>query len=154
MPQFGRSYPISVTPTITAGAYTGGDVCGALMTFDTLATGGDVIQLNIHDRANQKAAGRFWVFSARPGGVADNDAFAVADADNNKIIGYVDIAAADYVSIGTANAFASIPVTQSDSQKALSYAVRTLYAYFVPSGTPTYTATNDLTFDLVVWPNN
>lgn len=149
-----RGYPVSVTPTITAGAYTGGDVCGGLMAFDTLATGGDIVQLNIHDRDNEKAAGRFWLFSDRPGAVADNDPFAVADADNNKIIGYIDVAAADYVSIGSTSAFASIPVTATSANKALSYAVRTLYAYFVPSATPTYNAVNDLTFDLVVWPNN
>lgn len=154
MPQFGRTHRIKVTPVISTSAYTAADVVGGLMRFDTMATGGDIIQVNIVDRDNEKAAGRLWFFDGKPGSVADADTFAVNDADLDKVIGWLDVAAADYNSIGSTGAIAPVPVTNSEDFKALGYSGRDVYMYFVATATPTYTATGDLTFVLLVWPNN
>lgn len=152
--RYGRTHKINVTPTITGGAYSAADVVGGLIRFDTLATGGDIIQVNIYDKDNEKAAGRLWFFDERPAPVTDNAAFAIADAELYKIIGWLDVAAADYNSIGSTGAVAPIPVTNSDDFKALAYTGRDVYMYFVCTATPTYAATNDLVFSLIVWPNN
>lgn len=152
--KYGRTHKINVTPVITAGAYGAADVVGGLIRFDTLVTGGDIIQLNIYDKDNEKAAGRLWFFDQEPAPVTDNAPFAIADTELVKIIGWLDVAATDYNSIGSTGAVAAIPVTNSANFKALAYTGRDVYMYFVCTATPTYTATNDLVFSMIVWPNN
>lgn len=141
---------VDVTPTITAGAYSAGDVVGGLMTLNVASAGGGGVikRVIIADGDNEKAAGSIYVFTASPTSFADNAAFAPVIGDFQKLIGVIPVAAGDYVTVNS-EAYALI------KDLSLEYVCPTgnLFAYFVTATgvTPTYGTTSDLQFRFVVW---
>lgn len=144
MGRFNQTHRITVQPTITAGAYSAGDVVGGLLTFDMLGTGGSIRSLIIADRDDEKAAGTLYLYRDYPTVIADNGAWSMADADAARYIGNIAVAATDYDDSG-GQSQAELP------RLDIPFDVRQIYGYFVCSGTPTYTATSDLSFILVAW---
>lgn len=152
-----------LTPVLTgAGAYTAGNVVGALMTIDWGAAGiqgpikepglSAILQsLVVFDYDNQKAALDLLLFNAAPAvAYADKTAFAPTRADLKLLIGRVPIAAADYVSYAGGNPQA-MAVAQSANQANLGRVLKpnavgstALYALLVTTGTPTYLTTSSL----------
>jgi len=145
MGQFGRTHAITVTPTITAGAYSAADVVGGLMQFNIGTPGGFVMALTVGDGGDVKAAGTLYLFDSMPASITDNGVFAgtLVDADAVKYIGKIAVAAADYDDFGNQSSAVVFP------SRPLPYAPAALFAYFVCTATPTYGSTSDLSFKLV-----
>lgn len=136
---------VTSAPTITAGAYSAGDVVGGLLTF-TLQSGSGVFLLKsvrIVDDDNEKAASHLYLFNSEPTTIADNGAFAPTVADLKKMVANIAIAAADFSTLNS-NAVALIEdltaMFKSDTGK--------VYGYLVCDATPTYTAVTDLSIKL------
>lgn len=98
---------LSVSP-----AYSVGDVLGGKLSLTTAVaewTGGFYVSsIQIVDRGNKKTPLTALFFNANPSTstLTDNGAVAIADADDSKVIGSVDILASDYTTCG-AKAFAN-----------------------------------------------
>lgn len=143
-----RIIEVSLTPTITAGAYSANDVVGGRLAFavPSASGAGFVRAVRVVDDDDEKAASKLYLFSAAPTSINDNAAVsALVLADLKKLIGVVTIANASFASINS-NAYLisgglSIPYTTTDGY---------LYAYLTCDATPTYTAVTDLTITLTV----
>jgi hypothetical protein len=144
--KYNRNVTVDNTPTITAGAYSANDVIGGLQTIEINASsGGTIRRVNLVDDDSEAAAMTLYFFDQQPSTIADNAAFAPTVADLKKLIGTVDIAAGDYVTVNS-NDYVVV------NNVNLDYAISdTIYVYAVVTGTPTYTATSDLTFRFTVW---
>jgi hypothetical protein len=140
---------ISQTPTITAGAYSAKDCVGGLLTFAnaTRVTGGSAV-LNtvlIIDNDDEKAGLELWLFNANPTVAADNAAMTFSDANMLKFIGMVPIPTADYGSLANNGA-----ATVRGVGLEFASASTSIYGQLKCTGTPTYTATSDLTVVLAI----
>lgn len=141
---------IVVTPTVTASsAYASGNTLGGLLTLTgAMRTSGGTALLQkvvISNKSNQMAPTDILIFNANPSGttVTDKTAVAVAVADFNKVIGVVHVT--DCTNIGT-------PSVCQASGLALSLIANgsaDLYAVAVTRGTPTFTATTDVSISFV-----
>jgi hypothetical protein len=120
------------------GAYVSGDAVGAspiaVPSLKKATTDTDfwIETVNFYDLDNQKIVGELWVFDGAPAGVADNAAFAPTDADSQKVITVIDVAAADYDTAG-ANAVARVAVQKRFQCTGVPNVI------YVTRGTPTYT---------------
>jgi hypothetical protein len=139
---------ISVAPTIDTAIYAAGDQLGGLMTLSnaTMEDGGNAILRNliIIDKDKEKAVIDVLFFSADPTvASSDNAALNISDANMaTYFLGKVSVAAADYTDL-SASSVASVTSTGLILQAAAGS--RSVYAIMkVLSGTPTFTATNDL----------
>lgn len=143
--------PIKVTlyPTITAGAYSAGDVVGGLLSF-AFASGrgasGIVRDVRIADDDDEKAACKLWLFERQPTAFADNAAFAPTMADLKYCAGVIAIAAADYTTVNS-NAWAGIHEIGYD----FTIEQGTLYGYLVCDATQSFTAATDLAITLTAY---
>lgn len=145
---------VTLTPVITAGAYSAGDVVGPQLEFplaDPSPAGvnpasGFVRVVTISDDDNEKAALELHLFREAPTAIADNAAFAPTFADLKKRIGSVVIAAGDYVTINS-----NAQAVKSGIEMEFYAPNGVLYGYLVATGTPTYTATSDLAVALTAY---
>lgn len=132
--------------TVTASAYSAGDCVGGLVDVachrankpSSLALESVVLV----DLADQKADMVLWVLSGEPGEssvVEDSEAFALDAEDAPLVLGTISIGAADYADAGSyavaTIAGIGLPV-EADAGS--------LYFALVTTGTPTYTAVDDL----------
>ena len=144
---------ITVSPTVTAAAYSAGNLIGGKLTLAAAVRGttdggtqasGELRSLLLTDKANQKAAIDVVFFNADPTNTTFTDHAAVAlnVADLPKYIGHVSILASDYSSLAAAtNAAATKP------NLGIGFSIpsgSTLYACLISRGTPTYASTSDL----------
>lgn len=139
-----KVYEITVTPTITAGAYSAGDVVGGLLTLDLTTSdavrgGGLLRRVVVTDDAAQSAVFNLHLFATAPASIADNAAFAPAIADLQKRCAVVPIASADYATIN-----GNVQAVVDDLTVDFYAPARVLYAYLVCTGTPTFAAVTDL----------
>lgn len=138
----GRQYTNEQQPTITAGAYSAGDVIGGLLTFPVATNNGGILrEIRISDADNIKAATTLYFFdqgTAAPTAILDNAAFAtgLTLADKDRIMFTVDVAGADYETI---NADA-IAIEDGLSNRFTNSS--RLYCYEVTGATPTFVATD------------
>lgn len=141
---------VTVAPTITAGAYSAGDVVGGLMTIPLESYSGIIRQVNVDDDDNEKADITLYFFNASPTAVLDNGAFAPTIADLKKLVGILNIATAAYTTVnGNAWAFkAAVDIEYAVAESG----VPSLYAYCVATATPTYAAVTDLQFRFLIEP--
>lgn len=138
-----------VTPTITAGAYSANDVIGGHLEFIGLRTG-TLQSITITDNAAQAVDYVLVLFEAQPTDITDNSTFDIADADLVKII-YEDI----LTSSATRRAF-------TDNSYHFLYSLdvplaatgNSIWAFLITTGTPTYSATGDITITLQVETTN
>lgn len=140
----------TVTPTVTAGAYSAADVVGGLLTFSGAFGPSGVGILNrvrVVDDANQKAVLTLYLFNDAPSTIADNAAFAPVVADLKKLVAKVAIAADDYTELNS-NAVALIDDINDTVLDAGGKGA--LYGYLVCTATPTYAATTDVQVQLSI----
>ncbi len=141
----GESIAISQTPTVTAGAYSANDVVGGLLTFANagrVASGSGVIKsVVILDDAGQDAATELWLFDRTFTPIADNGAWDPSQADLRFLIAVISTADGSWFAAGTESA-ARVEVSQSYN---LAAAGTSLFGQLVTRGTPTYSATDDVT---------
>lgn len=137
---------VQAKPTITTDAYTALDQVGGVQTLTGVAAkaGGvtKLVSVAVIDRAQQKAVLELWFFRRSPTMVGvDNGAFDITDAELEKAIGYVAVAAADYKDAASSGSLASI----KNIQMVCDSADGNVYVVAKTTGTPTY-AVGDLTF--------
>lgn len=149
MPIVNKTLSQKITPTVTAGAYSAGDVVGGLLTFDSLTSAGGgvtVRAVRIVDDANQKAAMKLYLFDSNPGAIADNAAFTLTAANLETCTARIEIGAGHYETVGSD----AIALVQDVSISVAGGGA--IYGYLVTNGsTPTYGATDDLSITLVCW---
>lgn len=148
VPVSGASDPVFVTPTITVGAYSAGDVIGGVLTFAGAAIdsgGGGILQsLIIIDKDNEKAALSLLVFKETPASaLADNAAFAWGSGDYDRLIARIDVLSSDYKTFG-----GDAIVNLSGLSRVYECTATSLFVYLVAEATPSYSAANDLIIGL------
>lgn len=137
---------ISQTPTVTAGAYSADEAVGGLLTFENAATptgndvgGGIIKDLIILDDAGQDAELELWLFSETFTAMVDNAAWNPSQADLRNLVAVISTANGAWFDAGT-ESVARIEVSQRYDLDGTS-----LFGQLVTRGTPTYTATDDVT---------
>lgn len=135
---------IKVVPALASFAtpYSSGDVLGALNTISGAVLSGKgacvVDSIVVLDDANQKSSVDLIFFDSAPVNTvgADNAAYALNDADLDKVLGRISVLNTDYVSSSTTNAEATLR-NQGLLLEAAAGST-TLYILAVSRGTPTY----------------
>lgn len=148
--RYGKTQIANLNPVAQiSGAYTSGRPIGTLI---TLAMGhpwatGILKSLLVADVDNQKSALTVLFFSEKPVAVfVDNTAFTLSAADAKLVTAKVDVAAADYETIG-GSAFAQVAVSlglRGSGVASAADTTRSLYALVVAAGTPTFTGAGNL----------
>lgn len=144
----GTTVVVTVAPTVTAAAYSAGQCVGGLLTFTGAARSGGpgsglVQSAVISDVSGQDSAIDIVLFNQNPSGstFTDHATCTIANADLPKIAGV--IAVSDCHLLG-----ASAPGVCQGQQQALPFGLgggnTTLWAVNIARGTPTYTATTNL----------
>jgi hypothetical protein len=145
-----KLYEITVTPTVTAGAYSAKDVVGGLLTFANAASvyrgSGILRKITITNDAFVANLLNLSLFNAAPAVIADNAPFDPSDAEMKTCIGVIPIVAADYL-IGTDNAIATKLV---EFPYVLAAGGTSLFGYLWCVATPTFVATTDTTVKLTI----
>ena len=141
---------IAQTPTITAGAYAAGDVVGGLLTFAQAASiykgEGKIVKVVVIDDGGQDENLILHLFDRTFTADADNAAWDPSDADMQNCIGHIEIPAANYMP-GANNSQATV---EADFAFDLAAVGTSLFGQLECVGTPTYTATDDLTIKITV----
>jgi len=137
---------ISLTPTVTAGAYSADDAVGGLLTFANAAPlvggaggGGIINSLKIIDDAGQDAELELWLFNETFTAMTNNAAWNPSQADLRKLVAIISTASGAWFDAGTESA-ARIPVSQRYDLVGTS-----MFGQLVTRGTPTFSATDDVT---------
>jgi hypothetical protein len=147
--------PISITvaPTISTGIYAAGDALGGLLTFTNavLSAGasGLITKVQVTDEDQELTPVDLVLFNQTFTATADNAPFDPSDADLANCIGYIDVAATDY------SDFVDNSVAVKSSGLRMPFPVTlvgtSLFGQLkIASGTPTYTATDDVTVKITV----
>ena len=149
-----RIRKITVTPTITAGAYSAGDAVGGLLEFENAASvysqSGIIRNVIVTDKGKQSALLNLFLFNRTFTPTADNGAFTVSDADLLNCIGVVNFVAANWF-LAADNAVAVASYQNPNFWfKLQDPGDASLYGQLVAVGTPTYTSTSDLAVTLVI----
>lgn len=151
---------VQVAQTVTsASAYTSGNAVGGLMTIAGAArvsgsagaagTGGILTGLTMNSKSLQTTQVDIFLFDANPTGstCTDKTAFVLATADFDKVVGMLSIpgAAANGAGwFGGGTGSAGVPMYYPVTYDLAS--ATSIYACAVTRGTPTYTATTDVSF--------
>ena len=142
----GNSLVVTVTPTVTAGAYTALDIVGAIQTIAnaTRVSGEATIlqSITVTDLNKQNVELTIFFFNANPanGTYTDNIALTIHDTDMAMCVGKVKVSATDYSS-----ASASSVATVSNLALLLTPAATSLFAIAqASSSAPTYASTSDV----------
>jgi hypothetical protein len=140
---------VPVTPTVTAGAYTAGDVVGGLLEFANAArangVGGLVVGVSIIDDAGQDSEMELWLFNAQPDAIADNAPFAPTEADLHDLAGILSTADGSWRSAGTPSACYVSEYLRYDPISGTS-----IYGFLVDRTGGTLANTDDITVILHV----
>lgn len=144
---------VDATPTITASsAYTAGNALGGKLTFTNLCDGGQsyLYMIRVIDLSNQKAATDVLLYDQSFTATTDKNAIAVSAADAANLIGFVSIAAGDWITIQTGRAVATKIIAYP--MPLIAAADNTVYAQLVTRGTPTYGTTTDIVVRMYATP--
>lgn len=151
----GTVVKISATPVIDTNIYAAGDAVGGILTFSNAiikaSKSAKIESVLITDKGAQSAVLSLTLFATSPSSstVTNNAALDVADADLDKIIGRVAIAAADYTVFNTNdNSIAYVQTAVPLFNDADSYDIYGVLR--ITSGTPTWTSTSDLVVNLFI----
>lgn len=146
----GNSVNLTVSPTISASAYTSGAVLGGIQTITSAArkNGGSVTvqSLDVLDSAHQNVAIDLLFFSASPTGTwTDGSAPTWSTGDKAAYLGRVSLVTTDYTTsggIGTGHPLFQSPVLVAGG------ATTSLFMVPVVQATPTYGSTTAISFRL------
>jgi hypothetical protein len=145
---------VSITPTITAGAYTAGDALGGLLTFAsvvrTAGGHGEIVKVTIQDNAKQSAPMDLVLFNQTFTATADNAPFDPTDADLANCIGYISVAATDYAEFNDNGVATKASGLQMPFEYKLAAAGSSLFGQLVIRNGDTFAAVNDVTVKITV----
>jgi hypothetical protein len=146
-----KLFTITVSPTITAAAYTAGKALGGKLTLANAVryTGGPakLKSIVIADKAGQKSAIDVLLFNQDFTPTADAASIAISAADLLNMAGAVSLVAGDYVDVATGRSLATKDVSYELCVSASGGT--SLFAQLVCRGTPTYASTSDIQVRLV-----
>lgn len=152
-----RPHIIEVPITVTTDAYTAEDSVGGVLTSDEIpqfSGGGYIAWVRLVDDACQAEPFDLYVFNSLPSTVADAAEYIPLEADYFKCIGQIDIAAADYNTLGTQADMAMVAGKDVKTEDYIWFdnlPNGRLYFYLVANGsTPDYADANDLTMHICV----
>jgi hypothetical protein len=149
----GQLVSIQVTPTITASsAYATGNALGGLLTLTNMGNFcfSSLRSVVVTDKANQKSAMDVLLFGRTFTATADKNAIAISSADLLNMVGSVNIATTDYVTVGTGAVATKVGATGGIwLPMPVSGGDNTFYAQLVARGTPTYASTSDISVRFV-----
>lgn len=140
---------VTVTPTVTAGAYTAGDAVGSLMTFENITCSnmqkGQITSVQVTDKSDNAVEYDLILFKSLPGGTFTNDApVDPLDDDLLLMLPFIHLADTDRVSFAD-NGMSSLASLFSN---ASGYSATSLpgiiYAVLKTEDTPTYGSTSDI----------
>lgn len=140
--------------TVTAAAYSAGNVVGSLITCPNAVRaaglGGLLQSAMVLDKAGQLVSYDLFLFDSAPTSPTDKTTIALSSADLAKIA--MPVVPISGGSLGAASTMAVV------GGGGLGYAFRlrsgtTLYGILVTRGTPTYASTSDVTVDLTLLPD-
>lgn len=139
----------TLTPTVTAGAYTADDVVGGLLEFPLAARanglGGLITGVTIVDDAGAESEMELWVFNTEPDAIADNAAFAPTEDDLHAFAGSISTADGSWRSAGTPH------TCYIDKYIRFNLtAGRSLWAFLVDRTGGTLVATDDITITIQI----
>lgn len=143
-----KTKSISVTPTISAGAYTANDNVGGLMKFkDPAIVKGETVIIHgasLGDAAKQSVNTDLVIFREKPASTfTDNAEQVISDADLPLILHVLNFTSYDAFSANSSAQINDIKITVPVTSDGI-------YAALVTRGTPTYVATSDLDIVLTV----
>jgi hypothetical protein len=143
----GNTIIVTVVPTITAGAYSAGEIVGGELTLTNamrkVSGTGVLHSLTLFDADNEGAAMEVMLFDANPTGTyTDNNTPTWNAADEAKFLGKVSIATGDYITVNAMKMVCKTGIGLAVSANGSA----DLYAVVIVPGTPTYGTTTDLTF--------
>lgn len=144
-----RMRRITLTPAVTAGAYSANDVVGGLLEFPIPKnSSGFVRGVAISADDGETMACKLHLFVSAPTAFADNAAFAPTFNDLKNRFAQIAIAAADYATVnGNTQAIVS-------TNTSLDFEVQSqpmVYGYLVCDATPTFSATTDLAISVTFY---
>lgn len=150
VPTGGKVVRISVTPTITAGAYSAGDAVGGLLTFSNAAraSGGSIVieAAVLIDYDQELAPIELVLFDRTFTNTADNSPFDPSDADLANVVGVIPF-----------STYYSFNDNSVAPRSALGLAAKLngtdLFGQLVVRTAPTYTATSDISVILHIIQN-
>lgn len=139
----GRTGIVTVSPTVTAGAYSANNVVGGVLTFSNILNAsktGILESLRISFKSVQTTALKFWLFGDNPSGstLADHGAPSIAAADISKLMGCYPMTTA-YSTLGTHTIY-----NLDSIAKSLVGVSQNLYGVVTCDGTPTLASTSDM----------
>jgi hypothetical protein len=142
---------VTATPAITAGAYSAADAVGGKIEFENACSvyknSGTIVQATLIDKAKQNALIHLVLFDRDFTAVADNAPFDVTDADLANVVGQIEFAVADYLSL----ADNSVCPLVGDFPFTLVEGGTSLFGQlYVVTSTPTYAAVDDIIVKLIV----
>lgn len=143
----GNSLVVTVTPTITAGAYHANDICGGIQTIANASrvSGKPTIlqSLVLSDLAMQSAAFTIFLFSANPGTgtYTDNAECDIDDTDLGLCVGAISSSDGQWLN-GKDNGIFVI----NNIGLIMTPAITSLFAIVKLIGAPTFASTSDLKF--------
>ncbi len=139
---------ITVTPTVDTAVYAALDQVSTLQTLDRLfppRRGGEIVLITVLDKGVQSVALDLFFFSGSVTVAADNAAFTISDTDMEKCLGVVNVLAADYDAVASANSIATIqlkfPIVFNTANDRLFMAIKAI-------GAPDYVGASDLVINL------
>lgn len=142
-----KSFRVAQTPTISTSIYAAGDAVGGLLTFANCARASGLPFLLrsvvIVDADKENAVLNLALFDRTFTISADNAAFDPTDADLANHVGTVPIVAADYGSFSDNSA--ATKIVPEGGLLVVPNGTDLFGQLYLVSGTPTYTATSDLT---------
>jgi len=134
---------ITVTPTVTAGAYSAGDAVGGELTFANAGRasglGGIIKSVVFIDDAGQDAETELWLFDTTITAVGDNAAFSQTEAELHTCIAVISSTEGTWRAAGTPS------VCDVEVSRGYTCTGTSLFGQLVTRGTPTYAATDDVT---------
>lgn len=129
---------------VSTGAYTANDALGGLGSFD-VPKQGVIMGLVVIDRDSEDDPFDIVLFDRTFTATADKDVAVFSDADLDNSLGHLVVLAADYINFN-----ANSMVTLDNIGLAYETETGTLFYQCVTRATPTYTATSDLQFKLLI----
>lgn len=143
--------PVSVTPTVTASAYTANNAIGGLQTVSIFRTAtqpsGILNFISLASKGGITAAEALYIFTKSPASTCtDKSAFVLSSTDLPYLVGGVPITLTPAATAGTTQTTATTSLNVSVSNQDSSPTAN-LYVCAVTTGTPTPASTTDLIFN-------
>lgn len=142
----GKPFSSTVSPTVTAGAYSAADVVGGLLTFSGVPKRGKITEVVVTDQAKQAGALDLVLFNTEPTTIADNGASDIADADIAKIataIRLADTAGAHKYDFSDNKIYVIAELNRRFERTGDA-----LYGFLIAAGTPTFAAVTDVSITI------